>query len=137
MINFDGLTALALYAGLNGIILIWLGMNVGKTRLSEKVSIGDEGNGAIIRAMRGHANFVETAPFALLLILIAALLGSPTLLIHFLGATLFIGRLLHAMHFTKPTAPRWQRFYGFILTYVSLLAATLNAIWLTVSSLLA
>ena len=61
------LGALALYAGLNAFILIWLAVQTGRIRQSEKVFMGDGGNPRLIRVMRGHANAIEFMPMTLLL----------------------------------------------------------------------
>lgn len=122
------LSAVAVYAGLNGLILIWLGANVGRVRKQEKVWMGDGGNLRVVRAMRGQANFVELAPMTLFLMALAALLGAPSLAIHALGVMLTLGRLLHAWHFVQDDAPGWQRGAGAGLSILALALASLGAI---------
>ncbi|WP_339949477.1 MAPEG family protein [uncultured Albimonas sp.] len=122
------LSAVALYAGLNGLVLFWLTFNVVQVRRAQKIYMGDGGDPLMIRAMRGQANFVEFVPMTLILIALAALLGAPALAIHGLGAMLTVGRLLHAWHFTRADAPGWQRGAGALLTLLALLLAALGAI---------
>lgn len=55
-------------AGAAAIINLWLAMRTSGTRGKAKVSIGDGGNEALLRRMRAHANFVEYAPFIVILI---------------------------------------------------------------------
>ena len=55
-------------AGAAAVINIWLGWRVGQKRISQKVSIGDGGDPAVVCRMRAHANFVEYTPFVLILI---------------------------------------------------------------------
>ena len=55
-------------AGAAAIINLWLALRTGAVRGKAKVSIGDGGNEALIRRMRAHANFVEYAPFIIILI---------------------------------------------------------------------
>lgn len=55
-------------AGGAALIALWLALRTGMVRGKTKVSIGDGGNDALIRSMRAHANFVENAPFVLILI---------------------------------------------------------------------
>src|SRR3546814_9575246 len=57
------------------IINIWLMIRVGQVRTSEKVSVGDGGNEKVIRRMRAHGNFVESAPFVVLLVGVIELAG--------------------------------------------------------------
>lgn len=122
----SALAAAALYAGLNGLILLGLSVHVIRIRVREKVYMGDAGNPAIIRAVRGHANFTEHVPLALILIILAALMGAPTWAVHVLGAMLTVGRLLHAAHFVQSDAPAWQRGGGMALTYLVLLLGGLG-----------
>lgn len=47
---------------------LWLSIRIGRTRGAEKVSVGDGGSEPLIRRMRAQANFVENAPFFLILV---------------------------------------------------------------------
>ena len=120
--------ALALYIGILGLMWMWLGNNVGRKRMREKVSIGDGGNPHIIRAMRGHANFVETTPMALIILMVAAVIGMPLFVIHIGGIVLVVGRFLHGYHFVQDDAPGWQRMYGMILTVLVIVLGSLGLI---------
>jgi uncharacterized protein len=120
--------AVALYAGLNGLILMWLATNVGRTRMRLRIGMGDAGSPEMIRAMRGQANFVEYVPLILLQMTLTALMGAPALVLHLFGATLTLGRLLHGWHFTHGDAPGWQRSSGAALTMLALLGASLGLI---------
>ncbi|MGB0498208.1 MAG: MAPEG family protein [Rubricella sp.] len=115
------LSAVALYTGLNTLILIALSIHVGRVRSQEKVFMGDGGNRRVIRAMRGQANFVEHAPLALLILLVMALSAAPAWAIHVLGIMLTAGRAMHAAHFIADDAPVWQRAGGALLTLLVLL----------------
>lgn len=106
----------ALYAGLNALILFWLTRAVVSRRLRLKVLLGDGGEPELARAMRGQANFAELVPMALLLLLVAALMGAPGWAIHLLGAVLTGARLLHAWHFLSDGAPMWQRVVSTVAT---------------------
>ncbi len=80
-----------------GLINIWLGMRVGKVRIGEKIYVGDGGSEKLIRRMRAQANFVEYAPF--FLILVAALelaVGNQTWL-WVASAIFIIGRVMHPL----------------------------------------
>lgn len=122
------LAAVALYAGLNALVLCWLAAHIGRLRGALKIYMGDDGHPRMIRAMRGQANFVEYTPVALILLLVMALMGAPALAIHLLGAALTIGRVLHALHFTAEDAPGWQRGAGAVLTLMTVLLGALGAI---------
>jgi uncharacterized membrane protein YecN with MAPEG domain len=59
-----------LYAGLLALWLVVLSLRVIQARRAARVSLGDGGNRALQRAIRGQANFAEYVPIALLLLLI-------------------------------------------------------------------
>lgn len=85
-------------AGAAALINIWLMMRVGQVRGSEKVSIGDGGNEKVIRRMRAHSNYIESAPFVLVLVgaIELASTTSPTWL--WIVAGLFLlGRVAHGV----------------------------------------
>lgn len=108
------LSAVALYTGLLALVAIWIGFRVGALRGKEKITIGDGGNQRLIRAMRGHSNFTENVPLALIIMLLLAMFEVPIYAIHVAGIMLVIGRMAHAWHFTQEDAPGWQRGLGAI-----------------------
>jgi uncharacterized membrane protein YecN with MAPEG domain len=128
MAAHPALFAVAFYAGLNGLILLWLAVEVSRLRLRGGIWLGDGGDARLARAMRGQANFVETVPFCLLLLLVIAGFGAPLAVVHGLGAVLTVGRLLHGWHFVRPGAPAWMRSAGAGATFAVLLLASLSAI---------
>ena len=130
------LAAVALYVGLNLVILAWLTVKTGLIRRSERVLMGDGGNQRLIRVMRGHANAMEAIPPTLVAMLVIALLGAPVLAIHALGLLLTIGRFLHALHFTAADAPAWQRGGGFLLSTLAFVGAALWALAIGVAAFL-
>ena len=111
--NQTAIAAVGLYAALNAFILIWLGSATSQLRGRHRVMIGDGGVEHLQRIMRGHANAVENIPITIVLLVVAALLGAPTVAIHIVGAVFTVGRAMHAWHFIQPSAPGWQRFAGY------------------------
>ncbi|MEH6827323.1 MAPEG family protein [Parasphingorhabdus sp.] len=85
-------------AGAAALINIWLMMRVGQVRTSEKISVGDGGNEKVIRRMRAHSNYIESAPFVLLLVAAIELASatSPTWLWIVSGLYL-LGRVAHGV----------------------------------------
>lgn len=112
--------AVAIYAGLAILILVWLAVQTGRVRQAEKVFMGDGGNPRMIRIMRGHANALEFIPATLIAMLLLAFTGAPLLLIHLLGLLLIAGRFIHAWHFAAADAPLWQRVAGTALSFFAL-----------------
>lgn len=78
------------------VLAVWLMIRVGQVRASEKVSVGDGGNERVTRRMRAHANFVESAPFVVILIGVIELSGRGTPWLAYVAAAYFLGRIAHA-----------------------------------------
>ncbi|QPQ54316.1 MAPEG family protein [Allosphingosinicella flava] len=116
-------------AGAAALLNFWLSWRVGQMRRHHKVLIGDGGAQALTARMRAQANFVEYAPFYLILLgLVEMGAGSATWL--WIVSILFIlGRILHAFGMDKGTLNR-LRIGGMILTMLPLLALAIYAITL-------
>lgn len=84
------------------------------------VSLGDGDDPALQRAIRGHGNFAEYVPLALVMMAVLEVSRTSIYLLHGLGIALLAGRLLHgyALSFTR----RWRfgRTWGTVLTFVVL-----------------
>lgn len=94
--------------------------------------MGDGGNEELQLAIRAHSNAVEYIPIALMLLLTLELNGAPKILIHILGVTLLVGRILHAMGL--PTKDFRKRVLGMQITiYLLIGLAILNVSFLALS----
>ena len=123
------IAAVALYAGLNALVLVGLSVQTGRVRARTRISIGDGGHPRLIRVMRGHANAIETIPVVLLLLALIAWLGAPAWVLHLLGVALTVGRVFHGLHFAAADAPGWQRAAGAGLSALVMIVAALWAIF--------
>lgn len=115
----------ALYAGLLGLWFFVLSLRVIQGRTgSNGPALGDGGDTGMLRRIRGHANFGEYVPFILLMMAMLESGGFHGWLLHALGGTLLVARLLHgyALAFTEKF--KFGRFYGALLTLVVLLACS-------------
>ncbi len=81
------------YAALLAFFYIYLSFNVIKVRRAEQISLGDNGNATLQRAVRAHANFMEYVPFALILLFLAEYQGLASHYCHILGGALLVGRV--------------------------------------------
>lgn len=79
------------------LINLWLAIRVGQMRTAHKVSVGDGGNMAVIARMRAHANFVENAPFVLILMALIELAKGPSLWGWGVGAVFVVARIAHGL----------------------------------------
>ena len=116
----------ALTAGLLALIFNVLSLRVVKLRRENKVSLGDGGNEELRRAVRGHANFSEYAPFGVVLVLIAELQSVHTILLAVLAATLLAGRAMHGYAFAFTTDNMPLRSLGVQLTLIVIVLLALT-----------
>ncbi len=124
------LTITPLYAGLLGLWYLVLSAHVVRGRRGQQISLGDGGDAAMTRRIRGHANFGEYVPLILLMLAMLELGGGTARwLLHALGVALLIARLAHgvALSFTE----RWMlgRFIGAALTFTVLGIVSILCIW--------
>ena len=114
------LEIVALYGGVNILLLLALAFLVVGGRRRHKISLGDGGNADFTRAMRAHANAAEYIPAGLVGLLLLALLdpAAPTWLLHAAGLTLTAGRLLHGFGMHAGTL-NLGRQLGTALTWLS------------------
>jgi uncharacterized membrane protein YecN with MAPEG domain len=118
-----------LYAGLIGLLVVALAVNVSRYRWSLKISSGDGDHPALKRAIRAHANLTENAPLALVLLLAVEIQGFTATAVHVLGAMLVIGRMLHAFGLSRHEGPSVGRVAGILLTWMMILLASVLAIY--------
>jgi uncharacterized protein len=123
------IAAATLYAGLFGLLMILLKGNVGRVRTSEKVGFGDGNNEALQRAIRVQGNAVEDVPVVLVGLLALGLMNAPVLLIHGLGATFLVARILHAIGLGGSSGGSPGRMFGTLLTLIVMLGTAGACIW--------
>lgn len=112
------------------IIFIQLSFAVIGLRRKNKVGLGSGGHEDLERAIRAQGNFAEYVPFGIILIACLELNGAPWWLIALPGATLIIGRLIHARGINIPPPDFSKRILGMKLTFSTLIAlVVLNIGW--------
>lgn len=119
----------ALYGGLLTLLFLFLTGYVIAGRGKYKLSLGDGGDPDMIGRIRAHGNFVEFVPLALILLAILELNAAPALLLHGLGATLLVARILHGFGLTQTKTTNKARFYGALFTLLMMLAAAMACLW--------
>jgi uncharacterized membrane protein YecN with MAPEG domain len=117
----ESLVAVALYTGLNLLLLMVLGFNISLKRRASKIGIGDGGDEKLACAVRAHANHAEWFPAIMIGLVIVALIGIPAYAIHAVGAVFTLARLLHAWGMLSTSGVSFGRFVGSLLTYLSAL----------------
>ncbi len=94
-------------AGVCGVIFVVLSSGVIALRRGHKIANGTGKNKTLERRVRGHGNFCENAPLAILLLgLCEANNALPLVLLKLMGATFLAARVMHGYAFWsvhKPT----------------------------------
>jgi len=106
---------------------IWLGARVVRSRRDHGVKLGDGGNEAVLRRMRAQANFIENAPFFLILLGGLEISGANRLALGVIAAVLFLARIAHPIGMDGPHLVRW-RAMGMITSVLALIVVALWAI---------
>lgn len=125
------LSVTPLYVALLGLICIPLTLRVGLYRVKNKINLGDGDDAEMQRRIRGHANFIETVPLAVLLLLVMDLMGAGAPWLHALGSLLVVGRLLHYLGLTR-LGPFACRPIGMVAT---LSVYLIGGLWILVNQL--
>ena len=115
------LHASILFAGIFGLIYLYLSVEVTKLRVKHQISLGDGGRTDLLKAIRIHGNFSEYVPFALFLLFLSELSGGRSWLLYALGATLLIARILHIIGIRTTDIAYTYRFLGAVLTWFVIL----------------
>jgi len=110
-----------LYAGLLVLWFLVLSVRVVRARGAGGISLGDGGDARLLRAIRGHANFAEYVPLALLLMAILESSRFSIYVLHALGITLLLARLLHGYALSFTPHFKFGRMAGAALTFGVLL----------------
>lgn len=100
MPNINLLSITPIYIALLGILFVPFTMRVGLYRVKNEIIIGDGKDEELIRRIRGQGNFIETAPLAVVLLLME-ILGAGDTWLHALCALLVGGRFLHYLGITE------------------------------------
>lgn len=85
----------ALYAGLFGLVLIYLSVQVIKQRMKHRVALLDGGVTPLQRAIRAHGNFCEYVPVFLILLLLVEISSYSVWILHLSGIIFLLGRISH------------------------------------------
>jgi uncharacterized membrane protein YecN with MAPEG domain len=88
----------------------WLGWRIAQLREEYKVSVGDGGHELLLRRMRAQANFIENAPFMLILVGALELSGVSRLGLAALAVVFVLARISHGIGMDSRELQRWRMF---------------------------
>jgi uncharacterized membrane protein YecN with MAPEG domain len=114
-----GAAAAALWTGLHLILLLVLSVLVVRLRQKHHVALGDGGVPELAQAIRAFGNATEYVPAGLVGLGVLALAGAPALAVHIGGASLFAGRVIHAVGLSRTGETSWPRSIGASLTWLA------------------
>jgi uncharacterized protein len=98
-------------------------------RAQTGVDFLDGGDHQLMRRIRAHGNFSETAPMALLLMALLELRGLASIWLMAFGIALLLGRILHAQSILTNNAA-WSRRGGMVLTLAVISIEAVCALWI-------
>lgn len=108
------------YLSLVSLLSLVLAYRVVMIRGAKKIGLGDGGDESLTRQIRVHGNLLENfLPFAILFLL-AELNALPPTFLHAVGALFLIARLFHAYGLAQSAGRTFGRFYGTVLTWLTL-----------------
>lgn len=110
-----------LYAGLLAIWFFVLSMRV-IARRRTGIPLGDGGDTTMLRRIRGHANFAEYVPIALVMMAMLELGRTSIYVLHALGIALLVARIFHGYSLSFTQKYFFGRLVGTVLTFIVLLA---------------
>ncbi|MDX1734527.1 MAG: MAPEG family protein [Halioglobus sp.] len=92
-VHFPEITIL--FAAIFGLLHVVFTLRVGGYRFKSGVSLGDGGDEALLKRIRGHANFTENVPIGLLLILLNELTGLASQYVMAMAGVFLLARVMH------------------------------------------
>jgi uncharacterized membrane protein YecN with MAPEG domain len=115
--------------GLFGLLMLILKLNVGRVRASKRINLGDGNDESMQRAIRVQGNAIEDVPVVLLGLVGLGLLEAPVMLIHALGATFLVARVLHAVGLGGMSGLGVGRLIGTLLSLIAILVTAGACVW--------
>ncbi len=119
------------YIAILGLLFLPFTIRAGLYRVKAKILIGTGDDPEMVRRMRGQANFIETVPISLFLLITMEILGASDIWLHGLGIALVLGRISHYLGLTE-IAPRQFRVIGMVAT---LLVILISSLWILFNTL--
>lgn len=119
------------YIAVLGILFIPFTLRVGLYRAKTNILIGTGDDPEMVRRTRGQANFIETVPIALFLLVMMEILGASDTWLNALGVALVLSRLFHYLSLTEigPFGPFAIRLASMMATLATILV---SSIWILV-----
>ena len=124
-LTLTALTVTPIYAGCFALLAVLLANQVLYVRLRPKT----EPVWRINAVERVQANFIENVPLALLLLMIIELTGATNTVLHMLGGSLLVCRVLHAWGMSRNEGANYPRLIGAQGTFVLISIMGVATLW--------
>jgi uncharacterized membrane protein YecN with MAPEG domain len=115
-------------AALAVLVNLWLGARIARLRQQLKVSVGDGGHEPLLRRMRAQANFIEHAPFFLILLGGLELAGGNRSLLLAAAAAFLLARIAHGIGMDGGELTRFRAAGMMTSTLVTVVLASWGAV---------
>ena len=126
------LSVTPIYIAILGLLFLPITVRVALYRIKSRISLGTGDDPEMVRRMRGQANFIETVPMALFLLITMEILGASDTWLQALGSALVLGRIFHYFALIE-VAPFAFRVVGMGATALTIL---ISSIWIAIDVLL-
>src|SRR4051812_23566044 len=111
--------AAALWVGLHLVLLLLLSMLVVRQRRRHSIELGHGDIPELDRAIRAFGNATEYVPAGLIAVVVLAMASAPPLVVHAMGLTLLVGRVMHAIGLSRSGAASLPRAVGVAITWLA------------------
>lgn len=122
----------AFYAAILALFLAYLYLCVVNCRRKNRIGLGDGGNDEMLRVIRIHSNFCETAPFILILMILLEMMLPQAWIIHIFGILLVLSRFLNMLGLRESPLVSNGRTFAGIITVGLLITGSLILLYMTV-----
>ena len=116
------------------LINFWLMIRCSSVRVSARIIHGDDGNSLMMKRMRAHANFTESAPLVLILIGAIELAGKGGLWLSAVAGIYLLARVAHPIGMDRDTANPF-RAGGAAITMLTLIGLAVVAVLITLGKM--
>ena len=115
----------SLYVPFFGLMFVVITMRVGNYRRENQLPFGEGGDKKFLALVRAQANFTESVPIAVVILVLLELAGQSASMMHGLFVALILGRTLHYLQLTGVFNAVLIRILGMLLTLGPILVASI------------
>ena len=126
----------ALYTAILILFMLFLAYKTSARRQEAKINFGTGDDKVMECRSRAFGNFIEFVPMMILLMGMLELQSVETWIVHLLGISIIVARVLHALGITDTLKTPNGRFWGATISYAILLLGGCFLLYTTVSQMI-